>query len=203
MAQEVDDFGDLSLGALVAGDVGEAGGGLLLVVDLGLGSTDAHDPPGQLLGISPPDPDEEGDEEQQGKEGEQIGQERRARSDAGDVDVMGLQRRRQLVVVDGRRDLARVVVAPLERARDGAAGVDRRGADVARGDLGQELRIGEALGGRARHVRNEEQEQRDEDPNGEEPHPPPRWRRARRCWWSIVGLARLGCPGEVTDRVRH
>ena len=89
MAQEVDDLGHLSLGSLVAGDVGEAGRGLLLVVDLGLGSPEAHDPPGQLLGVPPPDPDEEGDKEQQGEEGKQIGQERRTLSHAGDVDIDG------------------------------------------------------------------------------------------------------------------
>ena len=44
VAQEVDDLGHLPLGPLVAGDVGEPGRGPVLVVDLGLGPSDAHDP---------------------------------------------------------------------------------------------------------------------------------------------------------------
>ena len=52
MAQEVDHLGHLALGPLIPGDVGEAGGRLVLVVDLGLGPPDAPDPPGQLLASS-------------------------------------------------------------------------------------------------------------------------------------------------------
>ena len=80
MAEEVDDLGHLPLGPLVAGDVGEAGGGLVLVVDLGLGSADAHDAAGQLLLTPSADPDEEGDEQEEGQEREQVGEEGRARS---------------------------------------------------------------------------------------------------------------------------
>ena len=76
--------------------------------------------------------------QQEGEEREEIDQESRALSDAGDVDVVGLQGGRQLGVGDGRRDLAGVVVAPLERPGDGAAGVDRRRMDVA----GSRLRTG-------------------------------------------------------------
>ena len=70
MAQEVDHLGHLALGPLVAGDVGEAGRRLVLVVDLGPRSADTHDPPGQLSGTPPSHPDEEGDEQQQREEGE-------------------------------------------------------------------------------------------------------------------------------------
>ena len=62
---------------------------LVLVVELGLGPPKAHDPPSQLLGVSPPDPDEEGDEEQQGQERQQIAQQSGAGSDPGDVDIVG------------------------------------------------------------------------------------------------------------------
>ena len=203
MAQEVDHFGDLSLGSLVAGDVGEAGRWLLFVVDLGLRPSESHDAPGQLLGVPAPDPDEERDEEQQREERQQIGQESRALSDAGDVDIMGLQRRGQLCVADSRGDLARVVVTAFEGAGDRAAGVDRGGTNVARGDFGQELRIREALGGRVRHVGNQEQKKREEDPRRQEPHAPARRRRTRRCRRSIIGTARFRRFREVTDHVRH
>ena len=117
MTQEVDHLGDLTLGPFVAGDVGEAGGGPVLVVDLGLGPADAHDPPGQLLRAPPPDPDEEGDEQQEGEEGQQVGQQGRALSHPGDVHVVGLEGGGQLVVGDGGGDLAGVVVPAFERRR--------------------------------------------------------------------------------------
>ena len=203
IAQEVDDLGNLPLGTFIPSDVGKAGRGFLLVVDLGPRSPEAHDSPGQLLGAPPSNPDEKGDKQQQREKGEQIGQECGPLSHTGDVDAVGLQGRGQLRVVDGRRDLARVVVASLERAGDGAAGIDRRCAYVARGDLGQELRIAEVLGRRAGHVRNKKQEQRDEDPDRQEPHAPPWGWRACRCRGPIVGLTWLGCSREVADRVRH
>ena len=68
MAQEVDHLGHLTLGPLVAGDVGESGRGLVLVVDLGLGPPDAHDPPASCLRAPPSDPDEIGDEQQKREE---------------------------------------------------------------------------------------------------------------------------------------
>ena len=63
--QEVDDLDHLALGPLVAGDVGEAGRGPSLVVDLGLGSADAHDPARQLSPGAAPHPHEDPDEEQE------------------------------------------------------------------------------------------------------------------------------------------
>ena len=68
MAQEVDHLGHLTLGSLVAGDVAEAGRRPVLVVDLGLRAPDAHDPAGELFGAPPSDPDEEGEEQQEGEE---------------------------------------------------------------------------------------------------------------------------------------
>ena len=160
-------------------------------------------PPASCLALLRPDPDEEADEQQEGEEREEVDKESRPLSDAGDVHVMGLQRGCQLVVGDGRRDLAGVVIAPLQRAGDGAAGVDRRSMHIAGIDFGQELRVAEALGRCVRHVRDKEQDQCDEDAHRQEPHPPP-WRgRGRRRRRSIVGLSRLGCSGEMTGPLHH
>ena len=87
--QEVDDLRDLLLGALVARDVAEARRRPFLVVELGLGAAEAHDPPSERLLAAPADPDEEPDEEQERKEGEQHRRERLAAGRAaGDAHVV-------------------------------------------------------------------------------------------------------------------
>ena len=126
----------------------------------------------------------------------------RALSYPGDVHAVGLERGGELRVVDGRGDLAGVVVAPLERSRDGPARIDRRRLHLARVDLGEELRVAEALGRRGRGVGEGEQQQRDDQAEREEPHPPPRRRRRRRCWGPVPRLTRLRCSGHVADPVR-
>lgn len=71
----------------------------------------------------PSAPDEGGDEQQQREKGELIGQEGGALSHAGEVNTMGLEGGGKFGVGDGRRDLARVVVASFENAGDGSSGV--------------------------------------------------------------------------------
>jgi len=72
--QEVDHLGDLALGALVAGDVGEPRGRAFAVVDLGPGATDPADAAGH--GALGPAADVQVDPDQQ--------QERRERQDHPD-----------------------------------------------------------------------------------------------------------------------
>ena len=69
--------------------------------------------------------------------------------------------------------------------------------------FGQELRVAEVLGRRARRVREGEEEEGDENAGREEPHPPPWRRRGSRGCGSVIGLARLGRSGQVTAPKRH
>ena len=66
--EEVDHLGHLPLGPVVAGHVGEPGGGPVLVVELGLRPADAHDPALDLPALAPAEPEEDADEEQAGEE---------------------------------------------------------------------------------------------------------------------------------------
>ena len=203
MAQEVHHLGHLTLCSLVPGDVGEPGRRPFLVVDLGLRASEAHDPPGERLRAPPSHPDEEREQQQEGDEGQDVLEEGRARSDAGDVDIVGLQGGGELGVGDGRRDLAGVVVTVLQRAGDGAAGVDRCRAHVPRFDLGDELRVAEVLRRCGRHVKDRQQGQRDHHAERQEPYSPP-WRgRGCGCGRAVVRLARLGGPCEVADSLHH
>ncbi|HET7719854.1 MAG TPA: hypothetical protein VFK43_07805, partial [Acidimicrobiales bacterium] len=63
LLEEVDDLGDLLLDALVAGDVGERGRGLVGAVGLGPAAADRHDV-AHLAGGATLHPDEEADDQQ-------------------------------------------------------------------------------------------------------------------------------------------
>ncbi len=70
MLEEVDHLRYLSLGVFVAGHIGEAGLGFLLVIDLGTGPANAHEPPGGTQGPlrCTANQHEETDEEREGKD---------------------------------------------------------------------------------------------------------------------------------------
>jgi hypothetical protein len=72
MLQEVNDLHDLLLGPLVSRDVTESRRGPVLVVDLRLRASDAHDAAGELTARSSTQPYEEAEEEYERQEGEQV-----------------------------------------------------------------------------------------------------------------------------------
>jgi len=63
MGEEVDHLGHLTLCPLVAGDVAESGRRPVLVVHLGLRTSEAHDPAGELPRVPPSYPDEIGNQQ--------------------------------------------------------------------------------------------------------------------------------------------
>ncbi len=196
--QEVDDLAHLPLGALVAGDVGKARGGSLLVVDLGLGAPDTHDAAGELPAGAPGDPHEDPDEEQQRQEGQQVGHEARGGSDARHRDVVGFQDGGELGVVEDNRDLGGVVVAVVELALHAAVRVDRGGGHLVRLDPGEKRAEVETDRRGPLHARKREQEDRGQEPDEKEP--PARLRRWRGCRLRlrVSGRSRLGRAGEMT-----
>ena len=197
MLEEVDDFAHFAFCVLVAGDVGEARGGLLLVVDLGLRAAESHDPAGELAAGAATQPHEDPDEEQEREQREQIRQEAGGRADTGDRDVVRLERRSERRVLERERDLAREVVAVLQLARDATVRIDGRRAHLARVDLGQELGVVVRVRRRTRHPRPEEQEHRGQQADHQQPPPRPgRWWRDRRRL-AIAGRPRIGGAREV------
>ena len=87
VAQEVDDLADLRLRAVVAGDVGERGGGLLLVEHLGPGPADAEDAlhlARRAAGQPPPEPEQDDERREDDDPVQQLGAEPgRERADGG------------------------------------------------------------------------------------------------------------------------
>ena len=105
------------------------------------------------------EPDEEAEEEEKGEEGEHVDPEARTRTDACDVDVVGLEDSGEAVVGEGGRDLTRVVVPVGQGPGYPSARVDRGGLDLVRLYLSEELRVREVLRRRRFRVRREEQQQ--------------------------------------------
>ena len=146
-AQEVDDLLDLQLHAVVAGDVGERGGGLVGLVRLGLAAADRHDV-ALLAHGAPLHPHEERDDEEERQQD---------RHEAGEPVRLG----RLVVVVDPallqellvgvaqlHRTGGRELAAVGERAGDGVGGVVQGDLlDLARPHLLEELGVGEPLAG--------------------------------------------------------
>ena len=123
--EEVDDLADLLLRALVAGHVAESGRRGLRVVDLRARADDPADPARELALRSPADVQVHPDQQQEGQEAEDHAEYARpGLALAGDLDPARLELLREIGVLEGDRDLGRVVPTVLERSGDGAAGID-------------------------------------------------------------------------------
>src|SRR5580698_4639136 len=128
VAQEVDHLGDLGLGALVPGHVGERGGGAFLVEDLGPGPARAQHAaqlPGRALRDPPEQPDRQDNRQPEHDQVDQhLGAEALTRRGGGDRrDVVGQVGERVLPGL--RRDDHGEGFAALQRA--GARAADRPG----------------------------------------------------------------------------
>ena len=146
--EEVDHLGDLGLGALVAGHVGERGRGPLLVEDLGPGPADAQRAL-QAAARVPRHPEPQPAEEQQRQAEDQqpaehLGTETRPGGLRGYRHAVGLQLGQQRLV-GLRRDDHRVVGPAGQRAGAGPARRgDVDGLHLVLGHVGEELGVGQA-----------------------------------------------------------
>ncbi len=104
--QEVDDFTDLAFRTFVTGDVDEAGLGSVLVVDLGLRRTDAHDAARERTRGAAADPEVHADEDEQRQQATDDAPEARRARGAARRDLVGRELGRDRVVVQRGRDRA-------------------------------------------------------------------------------------------------
>ena len=171
--EEVDDLADLLFDSLIAGHVFEGRTGAFGRVDLGPGAPDRHDPGHLPLG-PPAHPDEEPDDQGDGKQvEEELADHARAGRREGVLDVrcleLGVDRGGEL----GRRPRRRVARAVAERAGDGTGGVVEVGSlDLMSREILLELREIDRLGaGPVEHSRTDEQHDQDDGDAGDRPAP--------------------------------
>ena len=198
--QEVHDLRDLLLRPLVACDVGEAGRGLLRVVELRPRAGQRAEPAGQL----PPGPSAEEDEQPDEQQERQQAQDHRedrggSRALSRDLHVMLIQKRSDSVVLQGDRDLGAVPCAVRQLADNAPVGVDRRGLDLVPSNVIEELRVGEGFGSGSVHAGAEQEQDGERDPQEDQPVPPRRRGRRRRTFGSafVSGIRRSGRTRSV------
>ena len=183
VAQEVDDLADLGLRPVVPGDVGELGGGPLLVEHLGAGPADAENAlhlAGRATGQPPPEPEEEQERRQDDYPVKQLGAEAGRRRGAGDLHAVGLKIIQQRLA-GLRRDDHGVVRPVGQRPAARTAGLgDGNRLHRVLAHVGEELRVGQR--GLSRRVYGREvypEEQCDENADWQQPVPPLGRRRRR------------------------
>ncbi len=201
--EEVDHLGDFALDALVAGHVRKRRARPVGVVDAAAGAAHAADG-AELAPGGASEVDEEPHEQQQRQQAHQDGDEGALRPDRCDLDVVLLQQRGELGVLQVHRVRGLELGPVRQHAVDVPVAADLDRLDLSGRDLVLELGlVGERLNLAAAHAAGEQQ-----DPEGDghadprQPHPPPgrrgRGRRPRPLGWR----PRLGLVAQVHPRVQ-